>query len=169
MTNHLSSPVAITLVILWVREYRRFLFPMSTFLPNLTTLTLSWSPTRRRLVLSAIARIWTHNFCRHKINCQWNYSVEIATPSYLRLLLTKEIYLIIYHDFLALPRRGSHDLIWLPYFFGFLLIEFQCIFPVLIKYYHILFIIIVFCLGCDSLSGLLLHLKRTLEKWVVNI
>ena len=46
--------------------------------------------------------------------------------------------------------------------FCFLLIEFHCTFPFLIKYYHILFIIIVFWLGCDRPSGLLLFVPALL-------
>ena len=46
--------------------------------------------------------------------------------------------------------------------FCFLLIEFHCTFPFLIKYYHILFIIIVFRLGCDRPSGLLLFVPAVL-------
>ena len=46
--------------------------------------------------------------------------------------------------------------------FCFLLIEFHCTFPFLIKYYRILFIIIVFWLGCDRPSGLLLFVPALL-------
>ena len=53
--------------------------------------------------------------------------------------------------------RGTVD--GLSYFdylslFCFLLIEFHCTFPYLIKYYHIMFIIIVFWLDSDSPSAL---------------
>ena len=44
--------------------------------------------------------------------------------------------------------------------FCFLSIEFHCTFPFLIKYYYILFIIIVFWLGCDRPSGHLLFRVR---------
>ena len=40
--------------------------------------------------------------------------------------------------------------------FVFCQLNFIVLFPFLIKYYHILFIIIVFWLGCDRPSGLLL-------------
>ena len=46
--------------------------------------------------------------------------------------------------------------------FCFLSIKFHCSFPFLIKYYHILFIIIVFRLGCDRPSGLLLFVPALL-------
>ena len=46
--------------------------------------------------------------------------------------------------------------------FCFLSIEFHSIFSFLIKYYHILFIVIVFWLGCDRPSGLLLFLVTLL-------
>ena len=46
--------------------------------------------------------------------------------------------------------------------FCFLLIEFIVIFPFLIKFYQIMFIIIVFRLGCDRLSGLLLFVPVVL-------
>ena len=40
--------------------------------------------------------------------------------------------------------------------FCFCQLNFIVLFPFLIKYYHILFIIIIFRLGCDRPSGLLL-------------
>ena len=46
------------------------------------------------------------------------------------------------------------------FFFGQL--NFIVLFPFLIKYYHILFIVIVFWLGCDRMSGLLFFVPALL-------
>ena len=56
------------------------------------------------------------------------------------------------------PRGRVDDLSFFDYLsaFCFLLIEFHILFPFLINYYHIMFIIIVFWLGCDRPSGLFL-------------
>ena len=52
--------------------------------------------------------------------------------------------------------RRVDDLSFFEYLspFCFLSIEFHCTFSLLIKYYHILFVIILFWLGSDRLSGL---------------
>ena len=66
-----------------------------------------------------------------------------------------EIYRIIIKGVL----RGRVDDLSFFYYlspFCFLLIEFHCIFPFLRKFYQIMSIIIVFRLGCDRPSGLLL-------------
>ena len=46
--------------------------------------------------------------------------------------------------------------------FCFLLIEFRCSFSFLIKFYQIMFIIVVFRLGCNRPSGLLLFVPAVL-------
>ena len=64
-----------------------------------------------------------------------------------------------------MPRGWVDDLSFFEYLspFCFLLIEFQCTFSISYKYYHILFIIIiVFWLGCDKPSGLLLFVTALL-------
>ena len=51
---------------------------------------------------------------------------------------------------------------YLSPFCFFCQLNFIVLFPFLIKYYHILFIIIVFWLGCDRPSGLLLFVPALL-------
>ena len=67
--------------------------------------------------------------------------------------------------FKYLGRGRVDDLSFFEYLspFCFLLIEFHCTFSIsYIKYYHLLFTIIVFWLGCDRLSGLLLFVPTVL-------
>ena len=75
-----------------------------------------------------------------------------------KLSAIKQILLIV------IMRGRVDDLSFFDYLcpLYFLLIEFRCIFPFLIKFYQIMFIIIVFRLGCDGPSGLLLFVPAVL-------
>ena len=73
------------------------------------------------------------------------------------------LFLLYISDFNVIRGRVD-DLSFFEYLspFCFLSIEFHCTFSFLIKYYHILFIIIVFWLGCDRPTGLLLFVPALL-------
>ena len=79
---------------------------------------------------------------------------------YLILFVTNKI---ISSGYLIFVRGRVDDLSFFECLsqFCFLSIEFHCTFSI-IKYYHIMFIIIVFLLGCDRQSGLLFFVPALL-------
>ena len=76
---------------------------------------------------------------------------------------TREVLVVEYRSYAICRWRGD-DLSFFEYLspFFFCQLSFIVLFPFLIKYYHILFIIIVFWLGCDRPSGLLLFVPAVL-------
>ena len=67
-----------------------------------------------------------------------------------------------FDNFITSGEGGWFLIFWLLFDYWLLLIEFHCTFPFLIKFYQIMFIIIVFWLGCDRPSGLLLFVPAVL-------